>query len=521
MKNLTQNTIRGDAGVRSMFTAGSELPTVDEADFVIIGTGAGGAAAGRVLAEAGYDLIFVEEGRDYPVERRRSDAWSAFREAWRDASLQVSQARGRGFFPIIQGCAVGGTTAINGAIIHRMPESIHAGWSETYGLDEGILGLGNLERIYDQLDDELNVDVAPEDAWGENNRLFKHAADSCSMRSNPIRRCVESCRGSARCSQGCPFGAKRSMDLTYIPYATSHGARVYATCRAERIGSRGRGRVDTVRARFRDPVTGAQGPRIDLHAKRGVILAAGAVHSPWLMLRSGLRTPSRLEGRRFQGHPGTSVLVEFDDPVNMWFGVTQGYESTELWGERMKFEVVGVPPSVAAARVPGFGATYRERIDRLPYMAHWGVQIRAHSHGRIRRGFGAKPSINFGLEPRDVQLLKRGLKQLVQMAFGAGGTRVYLGIHGLPEVITSAKEIAGIDDLPDDPRILHGICSHLFGTAGFSSSADKGVVDSQGAVWGHDGIYVMDASVLPTNMGVNPQHTVSAVSWAMAETLVR
>jgi choline dehydrogenase-like flavoprotein len=431
----------------------------------------------------------------------------------------VAQASGKGFFPILQGCAVGGTTAVNGAIIHRLPEAIHREWSERFGLDEGVLGLDLLEDAYNTLDAELSVGPAPEDKLGNNNKLFRKGADSCEMDSNPIQRCVDGCHASSRCTQGCPFGAKQSMDQTFIPFATNRGARVYATCRAERIGRGSDGRISKVRARFRDPVSGRREHHIDLHARRGVILAAGAVHSPWLLLKSGIRTPSRLEGKRFQGHPGTSVLAEFDEPVNMWFGATQGYESTLFWNERMKFEVVGVPPSVAAARLPGYGSAYRERVDRLPYMAHWGVQIRAHAQGKIGKGFFGKPAIQFGLTREDVRLFKRGLKQLVRMAFGAGAIRIYLGIHGMPEVIKSVDEIDPIDDLPDDPKILHGICAHLFGTAGFASQAERGVVDSEGRVYGHDGLYVMDGSVLPTNMGVNPQQTISAFAWLMASAI--
>src|SRR5512139_2376365 len=91
----------------------------DAADVVVIGSGAAGATAARVLTEAGIDVVVLEEGPHVPTESLRGDVYTSFRRMWRDMGFQV--ARGRSFTPILQGSCIGGTTAINGAIIHRMP----------------------------------------------------------------------------------------------------------------------------------------------------------------------------------------------------------------------------------------------------------------------------------------------------------------------------------------------------------------------------------------------------------------
>ncbi len=107
--------------------------SVDSADVVIIGSGAAGATAARVLTEAGVDVAILEEGPYVRTEELRSDVYSGFKRVWRDAGFQV--AEGRAFTPILQGRCVGGTTAINGAIIHRMPEAIFATWQRDYGVE--------------------------------------------------------------------------------------------------------------------------------------------------------------------------------------------------------------------------------------------------------------------------------------------------------------------------------------------------------------------------------------------------
>lgn len=488
--------------------------TTDSADFVIVGTGPGGATAGRVLAEAGYDVIFVEEGRHIRDEDVRADAWSAFRNAWRDASMQVAQ--GRALWPILQGCAVGGTTPVNGAIIHRIPESVFGDWAR-----EGRVGsritLHRLQDTFDTLDRELHVAPVPEAVRGNNNRMFADAADRLGWKNNIIRRNVLDCQGSGRCTQVCPSQAKQSLDRNFLPFAQQRGARIYQRARVERVTMRGT-LATGVEGHFRDPATREVRSAFRFEARRGVLMAAGVVHTPSILMRSGLGGRRSLLGRRFMGHPGTSVLIRFPHKVGMFQGATQGHESTQFWHENMKFETVGIPPGVAAARLPGFGEALHHRLDALPYMAHWGLQIRAQAEGRVRPGlFGGRPRISYSFLDSDVATMKLAMERLITMAFELGAESVMPGVFGLPDELTSMDQLPLLRALPNDPRLFHGICAHLFGTASMGATAASGAIDETGALFGATGLYVVDASVLPTNMGVNPQHTVCAFSWLIAQ----
>lgn len=491
-------------------------PARGAADFILIGSGPGGATVARVLSDAGFDLLMLEEGARVDDTPTRVDAWSAFRHHWRDQSLQV--ARGRAFWPILQGCAVGGTTPINGAIIHRIPEEIHAHWSKEERLDTG-LSLHELTRIYDQLDHELHVRPVAEPIRGQNNLRFAQGVDALGWKNNIIRRNECGCQGSGRCTQVCPFGAKQSMDRTFLPHATAQGMRLYSHARAERILS-SNGQASGVSGHFHDPLTRTRGRAFSFEARCGVIVCAGAVHTPVLLHNSGLKRATPLLGERFMGHPGTSILVRFEDEVGMFRGATQGHESTHFWNDGMKFEVVGVPPAVAAARLPGFGAALFDRLNDLPRTAHWGLQIRAKAQGRVRPGlFGGRPRIYYNFLPEDIQTMKRALDRLIRIAFASGATSVVPGVFGLPDEIYSVDALAALHDLPEDPRRFHGICAHLFGTASMGATAEQGVVNSKGESFALPGLFVADASILPTNMGVNPQHTICAFAWHIAEDL--
>jgi choline dehydrogenase-like flavoprotein len=486
----------------------------DAADVVIVGTGAGGATAARVLAEAGLSLILIEEGPPVKTAELRSDMYTAFKRFWRDMGFQV--AEGRAFTPVLQGRCVGGTTVINGAIMHRLPEAIHAAWGEEYGATD-VLSYQALDRVYDTLDRELHVGSAPEQVVGNNSALMRAGVEKLGLRGNLIRRNVQRCRGSAHCNQGCPTARKQSMDVSYVPRAIAAGARVYATCRAERVRVE-RGRAAGVDARFRDPLGRREGPRLRVHARHAVILAASAIQTPLLLTASGIGRRSRLVGRRLQTHPGSGMMGVFDQPVKVWFGATQGYETTHYWGERMKFESVGMPLEVAAARLPGLGAEAIAELCDFERLAIWGVQVRAEAHGSVRGSLGA-PKIAFDMTGADLERLKLGLYRVAEMMFAAGARAVMPAVHGLPDRVHSLDEMKKVFEVPADPRNFHCIAAHLFGTAIMGRGPSSSVVAPDGQVHEVKDLYVADSSVFPTNMGVNPQHTICAVAWLLAERL--
>ncbi len=485
----------------------------DSADVVIIGSGAAGASAARVLTAAGVDVVLLEEGPAVPTSELRGDMYSAFKRIWRDMGMQM--ARGRGFLPILQGSCVGGTTAINGAIVHRLPGSIHRDWLGQPGVDQ-LLDEAALERVYDQLDHELSVDTAPEEVLGENSKLMRAATRILGLSGNKIRRNVRGCRGSARCNQGCPTAQRQSMNVSYVPRAIAAGARLYATCRARRLLVKN-GRAAGVTGRFR--VRGRTGPELRVHARHAVVVAASAIQTPLFLQANGIGRRSGLVGQRLAAHPATAVVGRFDRPVQLWFGATQGYESLHFWDERMKLETVSMPLELTAARLPDLGADLMRGLAAYGQLAIWGVEIRARAQGRVRPGLLGRPTIDYDLTDDDVRTFHLAIKRLTELMFAAGAREVYPGVHGLPDRIHSADEIQRIVDLPPDPRRLHAIAAHLFGTARLGSDPGTSVVGPELQSHELPGLYVFDSSVFPGNIGVNPQHTICAVSWLAAERL--
>ncbi len=304
------------------------------------------------------------------------------------------------------------------------------------------------------------------------------------------------------------------MLVSYLPYAEKRGATILASAKADRVVFHG-DRAVAVAGRLKT----SEGPKPLLaHARRGVIVAASAIQTPQLLSASRIISPHL--GRHFQAHPGGCMMGVFDRPMNPWFGATQGYDADHWRRElRAKIETIALPPEMVFARLPGAGKRWVKSIAESGHMLQWAVQLRAFAEGSVRRGpLGA--DIRYDLEPRDMQNFRKALRKTAELFFAAGAKEVRPGIFGFPESLEPGDERL-LDEAPLDPRCYSMILSHLFGTARMSVRPEDGVVGTDFAVHGTENCYVVDSSIFPTNLGVNPQEAIMGVAWLAASRLAQ
>ena len=495
-----------------MIDGAEQRQPLDESfDYVIAGSGAAGATAARVLADTGARVAVVEEGPPVVTADFGDRLWPAFQRLYRQQGTQV--ARGRAAIPILQASCLGGTTVVNSAIVRRLPADVWRSWQSAHGLGEA-LPLDELQRHWDQLERELSVRSTAPEVWGQNNRLMADAALSMAVAGAPTQRYESGCRGSARCSLGCPHGAKQSMAESFLPYAAARGVVLFTRSRVEKVILDG-DQATGVTGRFEPPPERREAVPFTLRARKGVLVAASAIQTPGLLARSGVRSPHL--GRHFQGHPGVSLIGVFDQQVSLWDGATQGFEIDEhLQKGRFKVESLALPPEILFSNLPGVGPAWLSHMAQAAHLAVWAVVLRSHAEGSVRHGrSGAQ--IRFDPTPQDMDNLRRGLRFTAELFFGAGAREVLTGIYGLPERLTSADQARLLADGPGNPASYTWAMTHLFGTARMSVRPAHGVVGTDFAVHGTRKLYVIDSSLFPTNLGVNPQHTIMAIAMQAAQ----
>jgi choline dehydrogenase-like flavoprotein len=475
----------------------------EQCDVVVVGSGAGGATAARVLAEAGLDVIVLEEGSLYDASTYTNDPLDALAWMYRDGGLTVLE--GRPAIPLPLGRCVGGTTVINSGTCVRTPEDVLARWRAEYG----IAWAPALAEEFDSIESDLAVTPLPDAAAGANAGPCRRGANALGLANRPVRRNAGAVIRCGTCPTGCAIDAKQAMHVSELPSAVAAGARIRAGVCVTRIlvrSGRAAGVLGAVASSrganpFRDSPNGkaAREGVYSVHAQ-AVVLAGGAVGTPELLLRQGL---SGGVGRNLHVQPACWVGARFDEEIRGWDGVMQSWHVDE-WRRRGLFlEATFTPLHFGAHWLPGVGAEFKRRVADIGRLAVIGVHLADTSSGRVRLRAGAA-RLRYKLTRADAQTLGYGIARAADILFEAGAREVY-------------PQVAGVGSIQpgEQSRFEHGVAParlrleafHPMGTAALGA-----VTDARGQLHGLPGVYVADGSLLPTSLGVNPMLTIVAVA---------
>lgn len=489
-----------------------------EADVVVVGTGAGGGAAGAELAEAGLSVVFVEEGGYHATSTFNPYATETVPRLYRDASATV--LFGRPEIKYLEGRCVGGSTVLNGGVAYRAPEKVLDSWAARTGSSE--LSAAGLEPYFERVEERVHVAPQLPMSVGTDSRLMAIGARKLEWRYEVNHRNQVACVGANNCVFGCPTGAKQSTLVSYVPRALAAGARCLTEVRVERLLTE-RGRCVGIVGTAINPQTRERDRTVVVRA-RAVVVAAGAIQTPYLLLRHRLGRPSRLLGRNLLCHPNAKVLGVYDFDVNAWQGVNQYGQVRQFDDEGIVFAENMVPPGALAALIPCVGEASWTLMRRYNQIIATGVLVEDSTSGSVTRGPLGLPLSKYRITAYDHHRFIEGVRQLATLHFAVGAEYVVLPFVNHP-IVRSVDELQRLDTSSVRARDLELLTVHLMGTAAMGSRPDRSVVDLSGQVWDLPGCYVADASLFPSAIGRNPQITIMAlatkVATRVAEALLR
>ncbi len=487
---------------------GDTTPASDgeECDVVIVGSGAGGAAAAATLAEAGLDVIVLEAGGHYNRDSYPSHPLKAITSLYRDGGLTM--AEGRPAIPVPVGRAVGGTTVINSGTCFRAPEPVLEGWRHRYGVEWAR----DLDPNFAEAEEFLRVTPLDPARMGRNGQLAMEGAEKIGASGGPISRNAGSCVQCSSCPYGCEIDAKRGMHVSYLPRAVAAGARIRSGVEARRVLVED-GRAAGVRC-IAGPPAGGNGHRrpYTVRARLATIVAGGALGTPELLLRSDLGGGQ--VGRNLHIHPACWVGARYEEEVRGWEGVMQSYYVDEWESKRVLLEATFTPLAFGGAWLLGAGRDHQKALLGFGKVGSIGVHLSDESAGRVGAAGDGSLRVTYKLTDDDARRLTFGIARAAEIHFAAGATEVYPNIGRVGAL--RPEQLSEFEATAFKPSELHLEAFHPMGTARIAADPGEGVCASDGSVNGTTGLYVADASLFPTSVGVNPMMTVIAFSKRIA-----
>lgn len=510
-------TVRGKQNVRvpsqvETFRWQSQVTDVEaldeseqlECDVVVIGTGAGGAAAAYELASRGLAVVMLEEGKYYDRRDFSGDLMQVIPKLYRHSGATASM--GNVVIPIPIGKNVGGTTTINSGTCMRTPDSVLSEW-RSEGLNDFTPQA--LAPIFDEVEAMLKVQTANPKYVGEIGRTIAQGAHAIGLKETyDLRRNAEGCDGQGLCQFGCPTDAKQSTNVSYVPRALDFGAFLFTGFRAEQLIRNG------------DSVTGvesvgrkANGQTVKLRIDaRHVVVSMGTFITPMFLQQN--RIQHRMLGGNLSVHPAGAVVGMYEDrEFDNGHTIPQGYGVADLKQEGIIFEG-GTPPFAAHGLMnPFVGKDYVTFTERFQNAGYFGFMIKDSSRGRVRKApFTDMPLITYNMNRLDLERFKKAVDTLARIHFAAGAKQVHIGGLNKTPLIHNESELSQVMSGPLKPRDFLMTAYHPLGTARIGADPQTSVCDPWHRVRGVEGLSVMDGSSVPSSLGANPQVTIMTLA---------
>src|SRR5215204_6543237 len=504
-----------------------------DVDVCIIGSGAAGAILGTKLAESGKSVVVLEKGGYYDGESMNQREADMIPLLWKNAGANfTSNLR----IAIAQGSCLGGSTVINDAVCFRIPPIVIEQWQKT--------GVSITKDEWDMANDEvskrINVQEVTEEELNINARKLREACEKFLYQGKSIhkhyknqRNCgpsisdnsLKSCVKCGFCHLGCHYDTKQSMLVTYIHDALVNknvNYNVYCNCRADFVTYQN-GLANGVNATFVNS-SGLETYRIRVNAKV-IIVSAGSIASSNVLQKSLIG--GEKVGKGLALHPAPFVMGLFDEEIHgnrgipmsytcHEFGVTNGIEKGGFL-----IESIFLPIFQMALAIPSMGLDHKRMMQNYNRYTMAGIMSRDDAVGKVLISYNGNPKVIYNLSEQTIEDMARGMSILSRMWFNIGAKAVVTSHIDAYEIGTKADIPKLKDAVRNNPDGLMLGSAHPQGGNRMGENENECVVDSNCKIFGFDNLYVCDASVFPTALGVNPQLTVMALATITANKIIQ
>jgi len=511
-----------------------------DCDYLVIGSGFGGAVSALRLSEKGYRVIVLEQGRRIGPEEIAASRRSMRQFVWLP-ELGMRGFSWQRFFrhvSVLGAAGVGGGSLVFGGALlepndgfYRDPAWAGLGvdWREElaphYETAKRMLGRA-VNPVLTEMDDYLK---ATAEAMGAGETFgpvpvaiffgpeARSVADPYFGGEGPAR---TGCRFCGGCLAGCPYGSKNTLDYNYLHLAERRGAEIRPEHRVVRIDPLPGGGYE-VRARHPWRRTGQSPVRA-----RNVVVAAGVLGTLELLFRARdrdhtLPNVSRRLGQlvRTNSEAITAILArDPDTDLSRGPAISSDFypdPTTHITQNRLAVSqeflrfyhgplVDGHRPGARARKTIALMFAHPSRTLRI-----WGsrdfskrvsvLTVMQHMDNEIAFRFGRLPLAPWRSALRSVAVLGKAAPTYLPVANQA--TRAFAQASG-GEPLNLLPESAGNTS----------VTAHLLGGAVIAVNGEQGVIDLHHEVFGHPGLYVVDASAISANLGVNPSLTITALA---------
>jgi len=504
--------------------ASQDAPGEVTVDILIVGSGAGGGIAAEILSRSGLNVLIVEEGPLRTAKDFKLNEKQAYAELYQEVAARQTVDKS---IQILQGRCVGGSTTVNWTSSFRTPEKTLAYWQTQFGLS--AFSRETLDPWFDWAEKRLNIatwQVPP----NRNNQSLADGAARLGWSFQTMARNVKNCANLGYCGTGCPLNAKQSMLVSCIPTALNLGAQLFTRARVEQlILQQGRVQGAWISRLDRQGQATAQ-KAIRVRAKH-TILAAGAIGSPAILLRSELSQLNRQIGSRTFLHPVTASIARMPHQIDGFQGAPQSiYSDQFLWRDGVsgelgyKIEVPPLHPLLASTLLRHHGERHYQMMQDFPYFQANLALLRDGFHeksigGQVSLDSYGYPQLDYPISDVLWRGFQHAMLRMTEIQFAAGAEKVYPLHMDASYYLRWSEAQAAINGLTREKIRWQIMSAHVMGGCTLGETEQNSVCNPQGEVHGLAGLSVMDGSLFPTSLGVNPQLSIYAIVAKLATQL--